>query len=95
MEEKRNILIFLLIIIVALYFMSKKTAPIGDEEKITDMRINLNEDSSEIIQRLPFIGEKKAEKIIKAREKEILTPRSLKKLLGEKTFSKISSKVGY
>ncbi len=75
--------------------LSDKVERIIQRDTVITERINVNNDSYELILRLPSVGEKKANKIIKARMSKKLTPQSLKELLGEKTFSRISSKISY
>lgn len=94
-KTKINILIFTLFITLLVFFFSKHSKLQENDEILIDKKINLNTAKKEEIKRLPFIGEKKANRIIEQRKKAQVTPDVLQKIVGKKVFTKISSKVSY
>lgn len=94
-KTKVNILVFTLLITLLVFFFSRNSKLLENNKTLIDKKINLNSAKKEEITRLPFIGEKKANRILEQRKKGQITSDVLQKIVGKKIFTKISSKVSY
>lgn len=95
MINRINILVFALLISFLVFYFSSYTRLIENRETLIYKKINLNKANKEEIMKLPFIGEKKANRIIEQRKKAQITSDFLQSIVGKKVFTKISSKVCY
>lgn len=95
MNERLNILVFTLIIVLLMFFLSREVRVSDRKEVVPIERVNINSANKEDILKLPFIGEKRADSIIEKRKLSRLYANDLKKIIGNKTFNKISSKISY
>lgn len=89
------VLIFSFFIVVLVFYSSRESSIIVENSSFLPEKININNATKEEIERLPLIGEKKANRILESRRKFKVTPQILEKIVGKKTFSKISSKISY
>ncbi len=87
---KKEIILFIFIICVFVFFkLSYKVK----EKPYTNRKLNLYEASKSDLIKIKGIGEKRANKIIELKERKLLNEKELKKILGNKLFSNISSQI--
>lgn len=88
---KREILLFIFIICVLVFF--KLSNKVEEQHYIVNRKLNLYEASKSDLIKIKGIGEKKANKIIELRERKLLSKKELKKILGNRLFNNISSQI--
>ncbi len=95
MKDKLNILLFSLLVLLLVFYLSDHAKVVPHKNIDKTMKVNINVGGKEEIMALPFIGEKKANRIIEQRRNTTLTPTTIEKILGKKAFTRISSVITY